>query len=94
MEIKFDDIIQEILFKEGLKYCYYDDPENPEFSKEINKYIDSLKEKYLMKDKQAQRLADSSLKASNTYEALSNMLGRLLEDEEKKNQNVGDINER
>ena len=47
-----------------------------------------------MKDKQAQRLADSSLKASNTYEALSNMLGRLLEDEEKKNQNVGDINER
>ena len=47
MEIKFDDIIQEILFKEGLKYCYYDDPENPEVSKEINKYIDSLKERLL-----------------------------------------------
>lgn len=47
MEIKFDDIIQEILFKAGLKYCYYDDPENPEVSKEINKYIDSLKERLL-----------------------------------------------
>lgn len=47
MEIKFDDIIQEILFKEGLKYCYYDDPENPEFSKIMNKYLDELRQKYL-----------------------------------------------
>ena len=44
MEIKFDDIIQEILFKVGLKYCYYDDPENPEISKKINEEIDKLKE--------------------------------------------------
>jgi len=94
LEIKFDDIIQEILFKVGLKYCYYDDPENPEFSKEINKYIDSLKERYLMKDKQAQRLADSLLKAANNYQALSNMLGRLLEDVENENQNERGINER
>lgn len=48
MEIKFDDIIQEILFKEGLKYCYYDDPENPEFSKLMNKYLDELRQKYLI----------------------------------------------
>ena len=47
-----------------------------------------------MKDEQTQRLSDSLVRASNTYEALSNMLGRLLEDVEKKNQNVGDINER
>jgi hypothetical protein len=47
LEIIFDDIIQEILFELGLKYCYYDDPENPEVSKEINKYLDSLKEKLL-----------------------------------------------
>ena len=47
MEIKFDDIIQEILFKVGLKHCYYDDPENPEVSKEINRVLDDWKERLL-----------------------------------------------
>jgi len=47
-----------------------------------------------MEDKQTQRLSDSLLKASNTYKALSNMLGRLLENVEKENQNMGEINER
>jgi hypothetical protein len=42
---------QEILFKVGLKYCYYDDPENSEVSKEINQYLDELREKYLTTDK-------------------------------------------
>ena len=38
-----------------------------------------------MKDMQTQKLLDSLLKASNTYAALANMLGRLLEDVEYDN---------
>ena len=40
-----------------------------------------------MKDIQTQKLSDSLLKAANNYQALVNMLGRLLEDVEKENQN-------
>jgi hypothetical protein len=47
MNIIFDDPIQEILFKTGLKYFYYDDPENPEISKEINRVLDDWKERLL-----------------------------------------------
>ena len=44
MDISFDDYITEILVKECIQHCYYDDPEHPEISKEINKVIDKLKE--------------------------------------------------
>ena len=47
-----------------------------------------------MEDEQTQRLSDSLLKASNTYQALSNMLERLLEEVEKENQKEGAIDER
>lgn len=47
MEIKFDDIVDEFMFKECLAHCYYDDPKCPEFSKLMNQYIDELREKYL-----------------------------------------------
>ena len=43
MDISFDDYITEILFKECIQHCYYEDPEHPEISKEINKVIDKLK---------------------------------------------------
>lgn len=47
-----------------------------------------------MKDIQTQKLLDSLLKASNTYQALSNMLGRLLQDVENTNQKERGINGR
>lgn len=47
MKVIFDDIIQQTLFELGLKYCYYDDPENPEVSKEINRVLDDWKERLL-----------------------------------------------
>lgn len=48
MEIKFDDVVDEFLFKSSLEHCYYDDPENPEFSKLMNMYLDELRQKYLI----------------------------------------------
>lgn len=44
MKIFFDDYITEILVKECIQYCYYEDLEHPEISKEINKELDKLKE--------------------------------------------------
>lgn len=44
MNISFEDPVTEFLVKEYFQYCYYDDPEHPEISKEINKVIDKLKE--------------------------------------------------
>ena len=47
MEIQFDDIVDEFMFKECLAHCYYDDPKCPEYSKLMNQYIDELREKYI-----------------------------------------------
>ena len=46
MKIVFDDYFDEILFREGLNYVYYDDPEHPEISKMINAEIDKLRKEY------------------------------------------------
>lgn len=47
MEIK--DYLTEIILLESLKHCYYDDPKQPEVSKQINEILQNKRKEMELK---------------------------------------------